>query len=260
MLAYEESLRLPLFVRYPAWFAPGTIVDYEIAANIDIATTLLDAAGIPDTFNMDGVSLHQLAQGQVHRKYFYYENYLEAGNKWLAVRSLDYMYIFSLCKDETEEFFDLNIDPEQNTNLIFDPNYTALIESFRLKLDSLRLATGDTLELDLGKCKLESAYFADVDGDQYGNADIRKDSIAQPVGYVSDTTDCNDNNAAIYPGAIETCNSLDDNCNGAIDEGLFITYYTDADVDTFGSNQGAGISLCNDPGMAFQRTTMIAMI
>jgi arylsulfatase A-like enzyme len=251
VLAYEESLRLPLFVRYPAWFAPGTVVDNEIAANIDIATTLLDAAGIPDTFNMDGVSLHQLAQGQVHRKYFYYENYLDAGNKWLAVRSLDYMYIFSLCKDETEEFFDLNIDPEQNTNLIFDPNYTALVESFRLKLDSLRLATGDTLELKLGKCKLESAYFADVDGDQYGNADIRKDSIAQPVGYVSDTSDCNDNNAAIYPGAIETCNSLDDNCNGAIDEGLFITYYTDADVDTFGSNQGAGISLCNDPGNGF---------
>ncbi|MBX7107749.1 MAG: sulfatase-like hydrolase/transferase [Chitinophagales bacterium] len=252
ILAYEESLRVPLFVRYPAWFQAGTVIDNEIAANIDIASTLLEAAGIPDTFNMDGVSLHQLAQGQVHRKYFYYENYPEGGNKWEAVRSLDYTYIYSLCNSTTEEFFDLINDPQQNINLINDPAYAALIQIHRDQLDSLRLSTGDTTNFKLGKCKLENAYFADADGDTYGNFDIRKDSVAQPIGYVTDTTDCNDSNAQIHPGAAENCNGLDDNCNGLVDEGLvFTTYYTDADDDGFGNLSAQGVSLCNNPGAGY---------
>jgi hypothetical protein len=47
-------------------------------------------------------------------------------------------------------------------------------------------------------------------------------------------TDCNDGNDAIFPGAVETCNGLDDDCNGTIDDGLMVTYYRDADSDTYG--------------------------
>ncbi|MBK9733090.1 MAG: sulfatase-like hydrolase/transferase [Chitinophagaceae bacterium] len=255
IMAYEESLRVPLFIRYPAWFQAGTVVENEIAANIDIAETLLEAAGIPDTFNMDGVSLHKLAQGQEHRKYFFYENYPDGGNRWAAVRSLQHIYIYSLCSSPTEEFYDLTIDPKENNNLIFDPAYATLIQSYRIKFDSLRLATGDTVPFDLGGCKLESAYFQDADGDQYGNPLQRKDAATPPVGYVLDYTDCNDAVSTIHPMATETCNSVDDNCNGNIDEGLiFVTYYTDADGDGFGNFSDDGDTLCNNPGIGFSTT------
>ena len=110
----------------------------EFAANIDLAPTILEAAGIPDTFNMDGISLRKLASGQLHRKDFFLENYTDNGNNWEAVRSFNYLYIYSYCSTVTEEFFDLTIDPQQNKNLINDANYAALIQEYRLKRDSIR--------------------------------------------------------------------------------------------------------------------------
>ena len=53
-------------------------------------------------------------------------------------------------------------------------------------------------------------------------------------GYVVNNTDCNDSNAAVYPGAAEICNGVDDNCNGLVDEGF-------ADFD------GDGQADCIDP-------------
>ena len=60
-------------------------------------------------------------------------------------------------------------------------------------------------------------------------------------------TDCNDNNAAIFPGATELCNLLDDNCNLETDEGVTSVFYADEDLDTFG-NPGLTIAACVAPG------------
>ncbi|MFN8324859.1 MAG: MopE-related protein [Flavobacteriaceae bacterium] len=63
-------------------------------------------------------------------------------------------------------------------------------------------------------------YYADADGDGYGNVNVTtQSSTGVPVGYVTNSTDCNDNNAVINPFASEICNNgIDDNCNGLIDE------------------------------------------
>lgn len=236
-LSYDESLKLPLFVRYPAWFTPGTVIEDEFAANIDFAPTMLEAAGIPDTFNMDGVSLHQLATGQVHRKDFLLENYTENGNNWEAIHSKNYVYIYSYCSSVTEEFFDLTIDSKQNHNLINNTDYADLIELYRMKLDSLRTATGDTIMPDLQNCSLQSEFYIDQDGDGYGNPNQFVRSTYQPGGYVTNADDCNDDTAAngalFYPGATELANQLDDDCDGLIDE--LSTFYADADGDGFGN-------------------------
>ena len=79
-------------------------------------------------------------------------------------------------------------------------------------------------------------YFADIDGDTFG--DILNDSTAcnELIGYVLDNSDCNDTNNAIYPGATELCNYLDDNCDGFIDDNLtYILSYQDNDGDDFGN-------------------------
>jgi hypothetical protein len=51
------------------------------------------------------------------------------------------------------------------------------------------------------------------------------------------TLDCDDANSAVKPGNAETCNGVDDNCVGGVDEGLvFATYYLDGDRDSYGTS------------------------
>lgn len=77
-------------------------------------------------------------------------------------------------------------------------------------------------------------WYKDADGDKYGNL-AQTFGGCQAAGYVADSTDCNDAAVSIYPGATETCNLKDDNCDGATDEGLVTgVFYKDADSDTYG--------------------------
>jgi hypothetical protein len=81
-----------------------------------------------------------------------------------------------------------------------------------------------------------SNYYMDSDSDGFGNLNTLLSSCFQPTGYVSNATDCNDNNISINTSASEICNGLDENCNGQADDGLgFINYYFDFDLDGFGT-------------------------
>jgi hypothetical protein len=77
-------------------------------------------------------------------------------------------------------------------------------------------------------------FYRDGDGDQYGDSAISTQACAAPAGYVANSSDCNDSSAAVFPGATETCNGSDDDCDGTIDEGVRSTFYRDADGDGTG--------------------------
>ncbi len=79
-------------------------------------------------------------------------------------------------------------------------------------------------------------WFADSDGDTYGDAGSSVASCAAPSGFLADATDCDDANAAVFPGADEVCNGIDDNCDSLVDNAAIDapTWYADADGDTFG--------------------------
>lgn len=58
-------------------------------------------------------------------------------------------------------------------------------------------------------------YYQDLDNDGYGNAAVSQTGCAAIPGYVTNNTDCNDNNNAIHPGAIDIAgNGIDEDCNG----------------------------------------------
>jgi hypothetical protein len=90
-------------------------------------------------------------------------------------------------------------------------------------------------------------YYRDADGDTYGDPENSVRATSPPAGYVTDNSDCNDSNASIHPGALEVCNSIDDNCNGQADEGFTLSaFYNDADSDTYG-NPSDGVLACSQP-------------
>ena len=92
---------------------------------------------------------------------------------------------------------------------------------------------------------LPSVFYADADGDGFGDISSSITNCYAPAGYVSNSSDCNDLNAAINPLATEICNGIDDNCTGGIDEGIIFTdYYTDADGDGFGDASASPVSAC----------------
>ena len=76
-------------------------------------------------------------------------------------------------------------------------------------------------------------FYRDSDGDSFGDATDRIAAVAQPPGYVSDRTDCDDMDTTINPNATELGDGFDNNCDGQIDEG-FSTFYQDSDSDSYG--------------------------
>ena len=132
---------------------------------------------------------------------------------------------------------------------------------------------------------VENIYYADQDGDGFGDLNNSDMACAQPVGFVTNSEDCNDNaltyldqdgdgfgvgapiscgalnntdcndaNSAVNTAAVELCNGIDDNCSGTTDEGLLISFFEDADADGFG-NPAVMIDACTQPSGFVQDNT-----
>jgi len=74
-----------------------------------------------------------------------------------------------------------------------------------------------------------ATYYSDADADNYGDINNSRQGCEAPEGYVKNSGDCNDNNAAINPGADEIFDGIDNNCDGQIDE----TCYFGLDIKLF---------------------------
>jgi hypothetical protein len=78
-------------------------------------------------------------------------------------------------------------------------------------------------------------FYADADGDAHGDARMALTSCVVPEGYTRANDDCDDANGDVHPGALERCDGIDDDCNGAIDDGVEMRdWYADGDGDGYG--------------------------
>ncbi len=92
-----------------------------------------------------------------------------------------------------------------------------------------------------------ATWYYDADGDGYGDDAVSTEACEAPAHYVDQGGDCEDNVSTTYPGAVELCDGLDNNCEGTIDEGLGkVSYYYDGDADGYG-DPDTTIAACYTP-------------
>ncbi len=93
-----------------------------------------------------------------------------------------------------------------------------------------------------------TTWYADSDGDGQGNPLDTVEGCAAPTGFVGNATDCNDASADAYQGGVETCDSLDNDCDGDVDNEATdaASYWADGDDDGHG-HPGSEIEACSAP-------------
>ena len=149
---YEESLSMPLVIRYPREIKGQQKLD-EIVLNLDFAPTFLDYAGIKAPKSMQGYSIRNLVSGKQKskwRKSMYY-HYYEFPHGWhfvkkhYGIRTDRYKLIHFYDDIDAWEFYDLKDDPNEINNIYNDPNYKSEINVTKRKLYELQDEFKDTV-------------------------------------------------------------------------------------------------------------------
>ncbi len=149
---YEESLRMPFLVRWPAAIRPGSRSD-ALALNADFAPTFVDIAGVPVPADMQGASLAPILRGRPAsgwRSSMYYRYYHDPGDHntraHYGVRTKTHKLIYFWRKDQWE-LFDLVRDPQELHNLYGQPGQDAITATLKAELVRLKKAVRDEDQL-----------------------------------------------------------------------------------------------------------------
>ncbi len=161
---YDRGTHVPYIVRLPEKFrktnANGTTSD-ALVSGLDVAATVLDAAGVKPASTMDGISLMPILEGKgknyTPRKYHFTQKgwhthtYTVNNDKLKPSRAVtDGRYLFKINAIPTEsvpafELFDLEKDPFQLTNLAADEKHKAKLKELIFELDKKMMLDGDYL-------------------------------------------------------------------------------------------------------------------
>lgn len=154
--AYEESIRIPLLVYWPARIKPKTQSN-ALVANIDIAPTMLELAKLEIPVNINGKSLVPLLaqpNSQIwSRRSLLYEYYWEPAfpqtPTTFALRDQHYKLIQYHGIWDTDELYDIRRDPSETTNLINAPEQAQRVAEMRRALHH-NLSQTNGLSIPLG--------------------------------------------------------------------------------------------------------------
>jgi len=150
-LMYEQSIRVPMLVRYPAAIAAGRVDNEHMVLNNDVASTVLDYAGVrrPDFMRNHGESWRPLLEQKpvAWRESWLYEYFEYPGAhcapKMRGVRTARWKLIHYIQNPQGHEFFDLEKDPQERRNLYDDPAHSQQVAQMTRELERLRAITND---------------------------------------------------------------------------------------------------------------------
>ena len=141
-LAYEETSRIPMLIRYPELIEAGHRVD-DLVLCLDLASTLLELGDTEPARPLHGRSLVPLLNGDTPddwRTSFLIEYYSDTVFRrivtmgYKALRTERYKYIHYLELDGMDELYDLENDPYETKNIIDDPASETILETLRTEL------------------------------------------------------------------------------------------------------------------------------
>jgi arylsulfatase A-like enzyme len=141
---YEESLRMPLLVRYPKEIKPGS-VNKDLVQNLDFAETFLDFAGVEIPQDMQGESLRRILSGKTPRRwrksiYYHYYEYpaVHSVKRHYGVRTDRYKLIHFYNDIDEWELYDMKKDPNELNSVYSDPDYAKVVIELKSELKRLR--------------------------------------------------------------------------------------------------------------------------
>ncbi len=142
---YEESLAMPMVMKYPKVIKKGTVVN-ALTQNLDFAETFLDFANVGIPSDMQGKSLKPLLEGKVKNDdfrdavYYHYYDYpaFHMVKKMYGVRTKRYKLIHVYDDIDEWELYDLEKDPQELKNLINDVSYQIVKAELHEKLAELQ--------------------------------------------------------------------------------------------------------------------------
>ncbi|MCP4891796.1 sulfatase [Rubripirellula sp.] len=145
---YDESLKMPLIVKWPGVTKPGTD-NNALVQNLDYAETFLDIANAEIPADMQGASLVPFLKGESPdswRESIYYHYYeypsVHMVPRHYGVRTQRYKLMRFYQFDEWE-FYDLQNDPDELTNQYNNPDYADEIAKMKRELERLRTQYDD---------------------------------------------------------------------------------------------------------------------
>jgi arylsulfatase A-like enzyme len=172
--AYNESFKTPLLIKWPHTIKEGS-VNTNMVQNLDLAPTFLEAAGIKIPKDIQGESIVPLLKGgSKFRKAAYYHYYeypgIHAVKRHYAIVKEDFKLIHFYHDVNEWELFDRKNDPNEMTNVYYDPKYKKIRSKLHRELNALRKKYKDSNDLD--------RHFIEITTDEYrisrGKLDILK--------------------------------------------------------------------------------------
>jgi arylsulfatase A-like enzyme len=147
-LAYEESARIPLLMRWPTLIKAGRTID-ELALSIDLAPTLLELGGAPAAKDIHGHSLVPLLRGETvaWRDAFLIECFSDgvfprmSKMGYKCVRTKRWKYIHYVDLRGMDELYDLQADPFEMKNVIDQAGARRALSEMKAELDRLMRTT-----------------------------------------------------------------------------------------------------------------------